>query len=89
MIAENERIEREEGAAATVAGLLATASIFVSSMGLVYKPVRLLPAAMILALLATALGGRHRRLASIAVAVAFVCWVVGMTIAIATESDIY
>jgi len=91
VIAEDGRVvDRErEGAAATLAGLMAATSIFVSAMGLVYKPVRLLPAAMVLALVASAIGGRHRRLAAGAVVVAAVAWVVGMTIAIATESALY
>ena len=89
MISGNGRVDEREEPAATVAGFLAAASIFVSAMGLVYKPVRLIPAATIVALIAVAMGGRHRRLASIAVAVAFVCWIVGMTIAIATGSDVY
>jgi hypothetical protein len=89
MIAENGRVDREDGAAATVAGLMASAAIFFSAIGVVYKPVRLIPAAMVVALIATGIGGRHRRLASIAVAVAFVCWIAGMTVAIATEGDLY
>ena len=89
MIADNGRVDRKDGAAATVAGLMASAAIFVSAIGLVYKPVRLIPAAMVVALIAVGIGGRHQRLASIAVAVAFVCWSAGMTIAIATEGDLF
>jgi hypothetical protein len=86
---EDGRVERPEGAADTVAGLMAAGSIFVSAIGLVHTPVKLLPASMLLALIAAGIGGRHRRLAAFAVAVAFVCWIAGMTIAIATERDLY
>jgi hypothetical protein len=68
---------------------MASAAIFLSAIGVVYKPVRLIPVAMVVALIAVGIGGRHQRLASVAVAVAFVCWIAGMTIAIATEGDLF
>jgi hypothetical protein len=68
---------------------MAAAAIFVSLIGLAYKPVRLIPAALVVALVAAGMGGRHRALAAWAVAVAAVCWVVGMTIAIATGRALY
>jgi hypothetical protein len=72
-----------------VAGLMAAASIAVSAIALVQTPVRLAPAAVIVALVATAIGGRHQRLAAFAVAAAAVAWLIGMTIAVATESPLY
>jgi hypothetical protein len=68
---------------------MASASIAVSAIGLAYKPVRLIPAALLVALVAAGIGGRHRALAGWAVAIAAVCWVVGMTIAIVTERALY
>ncbi len=72
-----------------VGGLLASLSIFASCVGLAYRPARLIPAAILLALLASALGGRHARLATIAVGVGGVCFVVGMAVAVLTNNPIY
>jgi hypothetical protein len=72
-----------------VAGFLASASIFVSLIALVHRPVRLLPATLLVAFVAAGLGGRHRRLAAVAVAVAAICWVAGLTIAVATNRPLY
>jgi hypothetical protein len=73
----------------TIAGLLAALSIFASCIGLAYRPARLIPAAILLALLATALGGRHSRLATIAIVIGGVCFIVGMAIAVLTDNPIY
>jgi len=83
----NER--QREGASATVAGFLASAALFVSLIGVVYRPVRLIPAAVVVALIALGMGGRHQRLAAIALAVCVVAWIVGMTIAVAVEHPLY
>ena len=72
-----------------IAGLLASLSIFASCIGLAYRPARLIPAAILLALIATALGGRHSRLATIAIVVGGVCFIVGMSIAVLTDNPIY
>ena len=72
-----------------IAGLLAALSIFASCLGLAYRPARLIPAAILLALLATALGGRHSRLATIAIVIGGVCFIVGMAIAVLTDNPIY
>jgi hypothetical protein len=72
-----------------VGGMLAAASIAVSAIAIVQTPVRLAPAAIVVALVAAAIGGRHRTLATLAVAVAAIAWVVGMTIAIAAENPLY
>jgi hypothetical protein len=72
-----------------IAGLLASLSIFASCIGLAYRPARLIPAAILLALLATALGGRHSRIATLAIAIGGVCFILGMTIAVLTDNPIY
>jgi hypothetical protein len=72
-----------------VAGFLASIALFVSLIGTVYRPVRLIPGAVIVALIAVGMGGRHQRLAAFALAVAAICWVVGMTIAVATGNPLY
>ena len=76
-------------AADTVAGLLATVSIFTSVLGLAYRPVRLIPVAILLAFIAARMSGRHPRLAGLAIAVAVICWTLGMTIAVVTENPLY
>jgi len=73
----------------TVAGLLATISIAASFLGLVYRPVRILPFAILLALIAAKMSARNERLAFGALAAAVVCWTLGMTIAVVTENALY
>jgi hypothetical protein len=75
--------------AETVAGLLASLSIFASLVGLAYHPARLIPVALVLALLATAMGGRDNRLAEVALGVGAVCFVIGMTVAVITSNPIF
>jgi hypothetical protein len=72
-----------------IGGLLASLSIFASLIGVAYRPGRLIPAALLLALLAAALGGRHARLASFAILTGSLCFVVGMAIAVITSNPLY
>jgi hypothetical protein len=81
-------VDRERPAE-IVAGLLASASIFISCLGLAYRPVRLIPVAVILALIAAAVGGRAARLAAIAVGVGALCFALGMAIAVITEHPLF
>lgn len=76
-------------AADTIAGLLATVSIFTSVFGLAYRPVRLIPFAILLALVAARMSDRQQRLCGLAVVAAVVCWTVGMTIAVVTANPLY
>jgi hypothetical protein len=73
----------------TVAGLLATISIFASCLGVIYRPVRIIPFAVVVALIAARMSERQQRLAAWAVAVAVVCWTVGMTIAVVTKNPLF
>ena len=75
--------------AETVAGLLAAAAIFISLMGLAYRPVRLVPVAILLGLVATGIGGRNARLAQLAVACGAACFAVGMALAVLTGHPLY
>jgi hypothetical protein len=75
--------------AETVAGLLAALSIFFSLIGVAYRPARLIPAALLLALLAVAMGGRHNRLGALALGLGAICFVVGMAVAVITSNPIY
>ena len=80
---------RRWSATDTVAGLLATISIFASCLGMIYRPVRIIPFAIIIALIAARMSERQQRLAGIATAFGVVCWTVGMTIAVVTEHPLY
>ena len=85
----------------TLGGLMSATAIFVAVLGMTnldlsisgthleMHPIRVGVAAVVLALIAAGIGGRHRRLASVAVAVAAVAWFAGMVIAIVTERPIF
>ncbi|MGZ8783162.1 MAG: hypothetical protein ACXWZB_06655 [Gaiellaceae bacterium] len=73
----------------TVAGFLATLSIFASGLGLVWRPVRILPFAIVIALIAARMSARNQRVAWFAVLAAVICWTAGMTIAVLTEHPLY
>jgi len=75
--------------AETVAGFLAAASIFVSLTGIAYRPLRLIPLAILLALVAVTIGGRHVRLAAYAVYVGAVSFAVGMAAAVITSNPLW
>jgi hypothetical protein len=75
--------------AETVAGLLATLALFVAVIGVVHRPVRVIPAAIVVALVAATIGGRHARLAGIAVAVGAAAFVVGLGFASATGRPLW
>ena len=73
----------------TIAGLLATVSIFTSAFGLAYRPVRLIPFAILLAFIAARMTKRQPRLTGLAIAAAVICWTLGMTIAVITKNPLY
>ena len=73
----------------TVAGFLATLSIFASAIGLVWRPVRIVPAAILIALIAARMSARNQQIAFYAVIAGVICWTVGMTIAVITEHPLY
>jgi predicted membrane protein len=81
--------EAREGTAAQVAGYLAVASIAVSAIGIAYRPVRTIPIAIVVALVAVVMGGPNQRMGSLAVLTGAIAFVLGMTIAVATESPLW
>ena len=85
---QRERGAREP-ASWTVAGYMAALALFASAVSLVWKPGRVGPGAMLIALIAAAIGGPHRRLAGLAVAAATLCWFAGMVFAILTDQPIW
>jgi hypothetical protein len=81
--------QQREGSSATIAGVLAATAMFVSLIGIAYRPARVVPVAVVVALVALGMGGRHERLAWFALAVAGVAWLVGMTVAITVNHPIF
>lgn len=93
--------ERARSGLDTFAGLLSATAIFVGLLGatnlnysisgthLEMRPIRIGVAAVVLALVAAGIGGRHRRLAAIAVAVSGACWIIGMAVAVITQRPLF
>jgi hypothetical protein len=75
--------------AETIAGLLASVAIVVSLVGVAYRPLRLIPFSILLALIAVAIGGRHERLASAAVFTGAGCFFVGMAVTVITSNPLW
>jgi len=76
-------------AAETIASFLAALAIFASCIAVAYRPARVIPFALLLALLAAAIGGRASRLAAWAIGVGGLCFVVGMAVAVLTDNPIF
>ena len=81
--------ETRQRPADAVAGLLASLSIFASLVGLAYRPARLIPGALFLALLAVAMSPRHQRLAGLAVGIGAACFMIGMAAAVVTDHPLF
>jgi hypothetical protein len=89
-VSEARRADEDGGGPAeTIAGLMAAGSIAVGAVALVERPAVIAPGAIIVALVAAGIGGRHAALARWAVALGAVWWFLGMTIAIATGGQLY
>ena len=76
-------------AAEAVAGLLAAGALFLGALELVYRPFRLAPAALILALVATVMSREQHRLIALAIAVIGICFVVGAALQVLTHHPLY
>ena len=77
------------GARDIVAGLLATASIFVGAIGIARTPVAIIPGTVIVALVAARMAVRYRTLALWAVGLNIVWWLAGMTVAVTTNHALF
>jgi hypothetical protein len=73
----------------TVAGFLAALAIFFSLISLAWHPLRLILPAILIALIAAAIGGRHQRLAFAAVMITAACFFAGLTIAVVTSRGLW
>jgi hypothetical protein len=72
-----------------VAGLLASIAIFVGALELFYRPFRLAPAALILALIATVMSREQPRVIPVAYAMIGICFITGATLQILTHHPLY
>ena len=73
----------------TVAGYLAALAIFIALIGLAWHPLRLILPAVVVSMIAAAMGGRHQRLAFAAVIVVAFCFFLGMVIAVITQRPLW
>ena len=73
----------------TIAGFLAAAGIFAAAIGAVYRPLRLVPLAVLLSLIAVGIGGRNAKLASYALLICAACLVIGMAAAVITSHPLW
>jgi hypothetical protein len=85
----NASVQTRERPADAVAGLLASIAIFGSCIALAYRPVRITPFAILIALIAAGMSAKHQRLAAWAVGISGVCFIVGTAIALATNNPIF
>jgi hypothetical protein len=72
-----------------VAGLLAAAAMFTSLIAVAYRPVRVAPFAVLIALIAVGMSKRHERLGQLALAVSSASFVAGMILAVLTENPLF
>jgi len=86
---ENEQDASRTHGVETIGGFLAAAAMFVAAAGVAYRPLRLIPIAIIMSLVAVGIGGRAARLAGIAVAFTGACFVLGMVAAVVTSHPLW
>ena len=77
------------GPAESIAGLLASLSIATSCIGIAYRPLRVIPLAILLALIAVGIGGRHARLAAAAAGIGALAFALGMAVAVVTSHPLW
>jgi hypothetical protein len=87
--AEPSSVGDAPSAADTVAGFLAAIAIFAALAGIVWHPLRLIPAALVLSLLASAMSVRMHRLAIAAVAISGISFFTGMTLAVVLRHPVW
>jgi hypothetical protein len=75
--------------AESIAGFLASLSIAASCIGVAYRPLRIIPFALLLALIAVGIGGRHVRLATVAAGIGALAFAVGMAVAVVTSHPLW
>jgi hypothetical protein len=73
----------------TVAGLLTMIAIAACALGLAWRPVRVIPFAVVLTLIAARMSDRQQRLVLAAVVACVIGWTAGMAVAVITERPLY
>jgi hypothetical protein len=73
----------------TIAGFLAALAIFAALIGIAWHPLRLIPFAMLISLVAAGMGGRHQRLAFAAAMITMVSFFAGMAVAVIAERPLW
>jgi Domain of unknown function (DUF4383) len=81
--------ELDRSATDNLAGFLAAAAIFVAAIGVAWRPLRLVPAAILLSLIAVGIGGRNERLATAATFIGAACFVLGLAFAVVTSHPLW
>ena len=88
--------ESRSGSVDALAGLLAGASLALSAIGagagllleIEAHPARVIPAAVVLAIISARMSSRHERLALVAIFTSMVAFVVGMTLVVLTGNTL-
>jgi hypothetical protein len=90
-VAARERVEpaRGQSTADTVAGFLAALALFAGLLALVWYPGRVGTAALLVGLVGVGMARANARFAAAALALATLCWLVGMTIAILVDRPVF
>jgi len=73
----------------TVAGFLSAVAIFVSLAGIAWRPLRLILPSLVVALVASGMGGEPRRLQLVAVLICAGCLFLGLTVAVVTSHPLW
>lgn len=81
--------EPRTSSADLVGGLLAAASIFAGALGVIHTPIRIIPISVVLALASVRMTDRFRLLATAAVGLNILWWLLGMTVAVLTDNALY
>lgn len=91
MNVEGETYREEDGprTAETVAGYLSAIAIFVSVVGIVWHPLRLILPSIAIALIAAAMAGPGRKLQFAAVLITTGCFFLGLTVAVVSSHPLY
>jgi hypothetical protein len=79
----------EKRSSETVAGFLSAIAIFISLIGLVWHPLRLILPGLALALIASGMGPGKGRLQFAAVIICAVCFFFGLTIAVTLSKPLW
>jgi hypothetical protein len=85
---EHSSLERESSAH-VVAGFLAAVALFAGLVSIIWYPGRIGPGAMLIALLAAAMGGFQSRFAAFTLGIVTASWFLGMVLAVLLEQPIF